>query len=122
LAARADEKIRRLSGGMRQRVGLAASVVNEPRLLLLDEPTNGLDLEQRLQFRELVRSLAPDAITIISSHLTEDLAPICDHVIVLREGRVAFHGTLRGLCGLDEVGATPSVEQLNTAYLGLVRP
>jgi ABC-2 type transport system ATP-binding protein len=121
LADRADERIRRLSGGMRQRVGLAASVVNEPCLLLLDEPTNGLDVEQRLLFREMVRALAPGAITVISSHLTEDLVPVCDHVVVLREGTVAFDGTLQALCGADVDAPRPTAEQVNAAYLALVR-
>lgn len=96
LADRADEKIRGLSGGMRQRIGLAASIFNEPKLLLLDEPTNGLDLEQRMHFRQILRRLAPEAITVMSSHLTEDVAPVCDNIVVLREGRLAFCGSLQG--------------------------
>lgn len=121
LLDRANEKIRRLSGGMRQRVGLAASIVNAPQLLLLDEPTNGLDLEQRLHFREIVRQLSPGAITVISSHLTEDVAPVCDYVVVMRDGCVVFSGSLQAMCHLAEDAPRPVVDQLNHAYLELVQ-
>lgn len=121
LLDRANEKIRRLSGGMRQRVGLAASIVNAPRLLLLDEPTNGLDLEQRMHFRQIVRQLSPGSITVISSHLTEDIAPVCDYVVVMRDGCVVFSGSLRAMCHLPEDAPRPVVDQLNHAYLELVR-
>ncbi len=120
LIDRENERIRSLSGGMRQRVGLAASIVNTPRLLLLDEPTNGLDLEQRMHFRQIVRRLSPGAITIISSHLTEDIAPVCDHVVVMRDGRVAFSGSLQAMCHLPEDAPRPVADQLNRAYLELV--
>jgi ABC-2 type transport system ATP-binding protein len=94
--------MRRLSGGMLRRCGIAAAIVGGPRLLLLDEPTVGLDPEQRLEFRELIRD-AFDGAVMLSTHLVEDAAAMCDHVIVLHRGRVVFRGSVREM----EAAAVP---------------
>ncbi|GAA2819251.1 ATP-binding cassette domain-containing protein [Saccharopolyspora taberi] len=93
LADRADEKLRRLSGGMRQRVGIAQAIVNRPAVLLLDEPTAGLDPEQRAEFRGLLRELGADSSVVVSTHVVDDVAKACDRVWVLAEGRPVFSGT-----------------------------
>ena len=82
-----------LSGGMRRRVALAQSLLGDPGLLMLDEPTAGLDPEQRLRFRELASELGDGRIVLVSTHQTEDVAALCQRVIVLRDGQVAFDGT-----------------------------
>ncbi|WP_405675805.1 ABC transporter ATP-binding protein [Streptomyces sp. NBC_01511] len=93
LLDRVDAKIKTLSGGMVRRVGIAQAVVNEPELLLLDEPTAGLDPEQRVEFRRLLRDLGRDSTVIVSTHLVEDVAAACSEVTLLESGRVAFRGT-----------------------------
>ncbi|CAL99492.1 ABC-2 type transport system ATP-binding protein [Saccharopolyspora erythraea NRRL 2338] len=93
LADRADEKIRRLSGGMRRRVGIAQAIVGEPPVLLLDEPATGLDPEQRMEFRQLLAELGRQSCVIVSSHLVEDVAKACDRMWVLDAGRPVFEGT-----------------------------
>ncbi|QNP72251.1 ATP-binding cassette domain-containing protein [Streptomyces roseirectus] len=93
LTADRGRRIRKLSGGMRQRVALAAALVGDPELLVLDEPTVGLDPEQRLRFRELVTGLGDDRTVLLSTHQTEDVAALCQNVVVLDHGTVKFHGT-----------------------------
>ncbi|MDQ3569202.1 MAG: ATP-binding cassette domain-containing protein [Actinomycetota bacterium] len=93
LGAVANRKIRKLSGGMRQRVALAQALLGQPQLLILDEPTAGLDPEQRLRFREVVSQVAADYTVLLSTHQTDDVAAVCDRVVVLHEGRVRFEGT-----------------------------
>ncbi|MGW5093384.1 ABC transporter ATP-binding protein [Streptomyces nodosus] len=100
LADRIDAKVRTLSGGMVRRVGIAQAVVNDPRVLLLDEPTAGLDPEQRMEFRELLRELGRDATVIVSTHLVEDVAAACTGVTLLDGGRVAYRGTPSSLAAL----------------------
>ncbi|MEU6199446.1 ABC transporter ATP-binding protein [Streptomyces sp. NPDC047061] len=90
-------RIKRLSGGMRQRVALAAALVGDPRFLVLDEPTVGLDPEQRMRFRELIAEAGEDRTVLLSTHQTEDVAMLCKRVIVLAEGRVRFDGMPAGL-------------------------
>src|SRR5665811_2145943 len=97
LSDRSTTKIRKLSGGMRRRLALAQSLLGNPSFLILDEPTAGLDPELRFRFRELVTDLATDRTVLISTHQTEDVAAICDRVIVLDGGQVHFDGTPRGL-------------------------
>ena len=92
LGAVANGKIRKLSGGMRRRVALAQALLGQPQLLILDEPTAGLDPEQRLRFREVVSQVAAEHIVLLSSHQTDDVAAVCDRVIVLHEGHVRFDG------------------------------
>jgi len=93
LGDKARSKLRTLSGGMLRRAGIAQAIVNEPDLLLLDEPTAGLDPEQRVAFRALLRDLAQRATVIVSTHLVEDVGAACSEVAVMDTGRIVFHGT-----------------------------
>jgi DNA-directed RNA polymerase specialized sigma24 family protein len=82
-----------MSGGMLRRVGIAQAIVNEPELLLLDEPTAGLDPEQRVTFRALLRDLGQRATVIVSTHLVEDVGAACTEVALMDAGKIVFHGT-----------------------------
>jgi ABC-type multidrug transport system ATPase subunit len=93
LGDRAKSKLRTLSGGMLRRAGIAQAIVNEPELLLLDEPTAGLDPEQRVEFRALLRELGQRSTVIVSTHLVEDVGAACAEVGLMHAGRVVFHGT-----------------------------
>ncbi|KUN08219.1 ABC transporter ATP-binding protein [Streptomyces yokosukanensis] len=87
------KRIKKLSGGMRQRVALAAALVGDPGFLVLDEPTVGLDPEQRLRFRELIADAGEDRTVLLSTHQTEDVAMLCHRVLVMAAGRIRFDGT-----------------------------
>ncbi|SES21390.1 ABC-2 type transport system ATP-binding protein [Streptomyces sp. yr375] len=87
------KRIKRLSGGMRQRVALAAALVGDPAFLVLDEPTVGLDPEQRMRFRELIAQAGEGRTVLLSTHQTEDVAMLCHRVVVLARGRIRFEGT-----------------------------
>jgi ABC-type multidrug transport system ATPase subunit len=93
LGDRARTKLRTLSGGMLRRVGIAQAIVNQPELLLLDEPTAGLDPEQRVAFRALLRDAGQRATVIVSTHLVEDVGAACTEVALMDAGRIVFHGT-----------------------------
>jgi ABC-2 type transport system ATP-binding protein len=93
LGAKAKAKLRTLSGGMLRRVGIAQAIVNDPQLLLLDEPTAGLDPEQRVQFRSLLRSLGQSATVVVSTHLVEDVGAACSEVALMSNGKIVFQGT-----------------------------
>ncbi len=93
LAARARDKFRAYSQGMRQRLGIAAALLHEPQLIILDEPTNGLDPAGQLEIRELIRTLAQSGRTIfLSSHMLHEVEQICDDVAILKDGRVVAGG------------------------------
>ncbi|MGW3290367.1 ABC transporter ATP-binding protein [Streptomyces sp. NPDC001002] len=87
------KRIKKLSGGMRQRVALAASLVGDPGFLVLDEPTVGLDPEQRMRFRELIARAGEGRTVLLSTHQTEDVAMLCHRVLVMAAGTVRFDGT-----------------------------
>ena len=93
LGDKARAKLRTLSGGMLRRVGIAQAIVNQPELLLLDEPTAGLDPEQRVAFRALLRDLGQRATVIVSTHLVEDVGAACTQVALMDQGKLVFHGT-----------------------------
>jgi ABC-2 type transport system ATP-binding protein len=119
LPDRADDKLKRLSGGMLRRVGIAQAIVNDPDLLLLDEPTAGLDPEQRVDFRELLRQIGVDACVVVSTHLVEDVAAACSHVTLLDQGRAVFRGTPEELVAAGEgtYGGDAPIERGYTAIL-----
>src|SRR5579862_2626628 len=110
LGARARARLRTLSGGMLRRAGIAQAIVNEPDLLLLDEPTAGLDPEQRLAFRALLRDLGQRATVVVSTHLVEDVAAACAQVALMDRGKIVFHGTPEALAARgngNDAGDTP---------------
>ena len=92
LGARARARLRTLSGGMLRGVGIAQAIVNDPDLLLLDEPTAGLDPEQRVGFRALLRELGQSSTVVVSTHLVEDVGAACSEVALMAEGKVVFRG------------------------------
>jgi ABC-2 type transport system ATP-binding protein len=120
LLDRADDKLKKLSGGMIRRVGIAQAIVNDPDLLLLDEPTAGLDPEQRVSFRELLRTIGVDACVIVSTHLVEDVAAACTHVTLLNEGRAIFRGTPPDLVAAGD-GTTDGDSPLERGYTAALR-
>jgi ABC-2 type transport system ATP-binding protein len=104
LGAKAKAKLRTLSGGMLRRVGIAQAIVNDPDLLLLDEPTAGLDPEQRVQFRALLRSFGEIGTVIVSTHLVEDVGAACSDVALMSAGKIVFRGTPDELITRGEEG------------------
>jgi ABC-type multidrug transport system ATPase subunit len=102
LGEKATAKLRTLSGGMLRRVAIAQAIVNEPDLLLLDEPTAGLDPEQRIAFRSLLRDLGRDATVIVSTHLVEDVGAACTDVALMDRGKLVFHGSPADLTARGE--------------------
>lgn len=109
----ADRRMGALSGGMLRRVGIAQAMVNEPSLVLLDEPTVGLDPAQRVGFRSLIQELGNRCAVVMSTHLAEDVAHVCDRVAVLLEGTVRFTGTVGELCALPGGGAATESSDSN---------
>jgi ABC-2 type transport system ATP-binding protein len=98
LERRADDKVGGYSQGMRQRLGIAASLLRDPRLLILDEPTNGLDPGGIRDMRGLIKELAAEGMTIfLSSHLLAEVEELCTRVAVIRSGRVVYEGSLAEL-------------------------
>jgi ABC-2 type transport system ATP-binding protein len=102
LGDKAKARLRTLSGGMLRRVGIAQAIVNDPELLLLDEPTAGLDPEQRMAFRTLLRDLGQHATVMVSTHLVEDVGAACTRVGLMDQGRIVFSGTPQELIGRGE--------------------
>lgn len=98
LADRAESKYKTYSLGMKQRLGIAAALLPNPKLLILDEPTNGLDPAGIQEIRELLQNLAAKGVTVfVSSHLLSEIEMICEHLVVLRKGEVIFAGAVKDL-------------------------
>jgi len=105
LRDRAKDRVGGYSHGMRQRLGIAASLLRQPRLLLLDEPTTGLDPAGMRDMRELVRRLAGEGITILlSSHLLNEVEDLCNRVAIIRKGGIVYDGPLKELLATAATG------------------
>ncbi len=102
LEDRKGDKIASLSGGMKQRVGIAQTLLNLPKIIVVDEPTAGLDPMERIRFRNLLAELGKDRIVIFSTHITEDVMSACHDLAVMNGGQVVFRGTPEALQGLAE--------------------
>jgi len=95
LTARADDRVKAYSMGMRQRLGIARCLLADPELLILDEPTNGLDPAGILEFRHFVRSMVDEGRTVfLSSHLLDEVEKICDRAAIVDQGRILMQGTV----------------------------
>jgi len=92
LTADAKRPIGTYSGGMKQRIGIAQALLNDPRVLIFDEPTVGLDPEERVRFRQLISDLADDCIIILSSHIVSDIETIADEVAIMQAGKLITKG------------------------------
>ena len=97
LTDRSATKLRRLSGGQRHRVGLAQALIGDPDLLVLDEPTSGLDPEQRASLRGVLSAAGRRSTVLLATHQTEDVAALCEQVVVLDGGRVRWQGRVTDL-------------------------
>ena len=98
LSQRADERVKRYSLGMRQRLGVARSLLADPELLILDEPTNGLDPAGIHEFRDMIRGFVAEGRTVLlSSHLLDEVEKICDEVAIVDRGKVVVQGSIADL-------------------------
>jgi ABC-2 type transport system ATP-binding protein len=104
LGGRANSRIRTLSKGMRQRVGLASALMHNPEVLILDEPTIGLDPIQVLELRDLVRELGRDHTLLFSTHILSEAEQVCDNVIIINQGAIVAEGAPRQLRARLEEG------------------
>lgn len=92
LSAHAHAKVRTFSGGMKQRLGIAQAVINDPAVLVLDEPTAGLDPKERVRFRNLISGFSQDKIALLSTHIVSDVECIADDILLMKAGRFVLRG------------------------------
>jgi ABC-2 type transport system ATP-binding protein len=88
----ADKKIKSYSGGMKQRLGIAQALLNDPKIIILDEPTAGLDPKERVRFRNMIAELGKDAIVLLSTHIVSDVEHIADRVLMMKDGQIIWDG------------------------------
>lgn len=120
LLDRANSPMRTLSGGMLHRAGIAQAMVHVPELLVLDEPAAGLDPEQRIELRTLIRSMANNSAVLLSTHAVEDIRYGADQVLILYRGQLAFAGTVHQLACAATDGV-PGDNDIERGYLSVLR-
>lgn len=94
----ANKKMKKFSGGMIQRVGIAQALLNNPKIIILDEPTAGLDPKERVRFRNIISELSRDKIVIISTHIVSDIEFIANEVIMIKDKKILYKDTIENIC------------------------
>lgn len=97
LAEKTKERYKNLSGGMKKRLGIAATYLGEPPILIFDEPTSGLDPEERMHFSSYLQKAKPKELLIISTHIVSDVEQSCDFVVIMNHGKVVYSGKIKDL-------------------------
>ena len=94
LAKVANKKLKKLSGGMKRRAGIAQAMLNNPKILILDEPTAGLDPNERIRFRNLISELSEERLVLLSTHIVSDIEYIANEILMMKDGAILNKGTL----------------------------
>jgi ABC-2 type transport system ATP-binding protein len=110
LSPESKKKIGQLSKGYKQRVGLAAALIHNPEVLILDEPTTGLDPNQIIEIREVIKKLGQNKTILFSSHILQEVEAICDRVVIINKGKLVANDTLSGLRNQSASNQTVKVE------------
>ena len=97
LSKAANKKMKKLSGGMKRRAGIAQAMLNDPKILILDEPTAGLDPNERIRFRNLISELSEDRLVLLSTHIVSDVEYIANEIWLMKDGRLLHQGTAHEL-------------------------
>ena len=121
LAAVKSKKMRKFSGGMVQRVGIAQAMLNNPKILILDEPTAGLDPKERVRFRNLISQLSKDRIVILSTHIVSDIETIANHVIMFKNHKLFVNDAPGAICHRisGKIFETDDIAAITTPHLVL---
>ncbi len=98
----AKKKISTYSGGMKQRLGIAQALLNEPKIIILDEPTAGLDPKERVRFRNLIKDLGTNSIVLLSTHIVSDIEHIADIVLMMKDGQIIYNGSANEIKDLEQ--------------------